>query len=138
MARIGFLTTKSLVVYTLLRADRLGSMSIDEFDLLNFFATPPEQLDPDVPWPHNDSLYEAVDGHVQISFAIAPSVKDVRIILKSDGVTLYELNAMGIEDVNYHHDKGRESLEIILSERNSVWLRIKPQISITQTVDRVA
>lgn len=45
-------------------------MFIEEFDLLNFFATTPEQLDPNVPWTYNDSVYEAVDGHVQISFAI--------------------------------------------------------------------
>lgn len=108
-------------------------MSVDEFDLLNFFATLPEQLDPDVPWTYNDSVYEVADGHVQISFGIAPSVKDVRVILKSNGVLLYELNAVGIEDVKYHDDKGRESLEIIVSSRDSVWLRIKPQISIAHS-----
>ena len=43
---------------------------------------------------YNDSVYEVVDGHVQISFANAPSVKDVRMILKLDGVLLYELNAV--------------------------------------------
>jgi hypothetical protein len=107
-------------------------MSIDEFDLLNFFAKFPQQLDPDVPWRYNDSVYEVVDGHVQISFAIAPSVNDVRIILKSNGAQLYELNAVGIEDLKFHNDKGRESLEIILSARDSVWLRVKPQISISQ------
>jgi len=47
-------------------------------------------------------------------------VKDVRIILKSDGVPLYELNAMGIEDVKHHNDKGRESLEVILSSLDTV------------------
>lgn len=109
-------------------------MSIDELDLLNFFAIPPEQRDPDVPWPYNDSAYEVGDGHIRISFAIAPSVKDVRIIVKSSGVPVYELNATGIEDVKYHNEKGRELLEIVLSVQDSNWLRIKPRISITQTV----
>lgn len=109
-------------------------MSVDELDLLNFFSTAPEQLDPDVPWTYNDSVYAIVDGHVQISFAIAPFVKDVRIILTSDGVPLYELNAVGIEDVKYHNDKGRESLEIMLTARDSVWLRVKPHISIAHSL----
>jgi hypothetical protein len=56
--------------------------------------------------------------------------------LKSDGVLLYELNATAVEDVKYHNDKGQESLEIILAGRNSLWLRIKPQVSITHTFDR--
>ena len=101
---------------------------------LTFFATSPAQLDPDVPWTYNDSVYEVADGRVQISFAIAPSVKDVRVVLKSDGVLLYELNAVGIEDVKYHDDKGRESLEIMVFARESVWLRIKPQISIAHNL----
>ncbi len=71
---------------------------------------------------------------MQISFAFAPSVKDVRIILKSDGVPIYELNAVGIDDMKYHNDKGRESLEIILSARDSVWLRVKPHISIAHSL----
>ena len=45
---------------------------------------------------------------------------------------VYELNAVGVEDVRYHNDKGRESVEIVISIRDSMWLRIKPNISITQ------
>lgn len=107
-------------------------LSVNEYDLLNFFETNPTQLDADVPWIYNDSTYEASDGHVQISFAIAPSVNDVRVLLRSDGVPLYELKAIGVEDVRLHNDKGIESLEIIVPARDSIWIKIKPTISINQ------
>lgn len=113
------------------RADVYGGpVSADEFDLLNFFAASPSLLDPDVAWAYNDTAYEVAVGSIHLSFAIAPSVKDVRVVLKSGGKLLYELNAVGVEDIKYHNDKGRESLEIKVSSRDSVWLRIKPEISI--------
>lgn len=58
------------------------------------------------------------------------------MILKSNGILLYELNAFGVEDVKYHNDNNGESLEIIVSSRDSVWLRIKPRISIAHNTTR--
>src|SRR5436190_9967813 len=108
------------------------SLSIDEVDLLNFFAVEPTPLEPGIPWAYNDSVYETSDGRRHISFAVAPSVKDVRILLKLEDTLAYELNAVGVEDIRYHNDKGRESVEIIVSAVDSIWLRIRPNISITQ------
>jgi len=108
------------------------SLSIDEVDLLNFFEVEPTPLDPELPWVYNDTVYETSDGRLHISFAVAPSVKDVRIILKLDGTLAYELNAVAVDDVRYHNDKGRESVEIIVSAVDRICLRIKPNISITQ------
>jgi hypothetical protein len=106
-------------------------LSIDEYDLVSFFEMEPTPLDPDIPWVYNDSAYEAGDARCHVSFAIAPFVKDVRVVMKLDSVPVYELNAMGVEDVRCHNDKGRESLEIIISSRDSIWLRVKPTISIS-------
>jgi hypothetical protein len=41
---------------------------------------------------------------------------------------------MGVEDVKLHNDKGRESLEVILSERQSIWLRTSPAVSINESI----
>ena len=108
------------------------TLSVNEYDLVSFFGILPIQLDPDVPWVYNDSLYEAADGDLHLSFAITPSVRNVRVVLKSREATVYELNAMGILDVRHHNDKGRESLELLISSQHSVWLRLKPGISINQ------
>ncbi len=101
-------------------------LSVGEYDLLNFFEMIPSHLDPGVAWTYNDSVYEAADAHVHLSFAIAPVVRDVRVVLKVGDAPVYEVDAMGIKDVKYHNDKGRESLDVILSDRDSIWLRIKP------------
>ena len=45
-------------------------------------------------------------------------VKEIRLVLRaSDDAILYELNAMGVDDVRYDNDKGREALEVIVSPR---------------------
>lgn len=105
-------------------------LSIDEFDLLSFFEAEPALLESDIPWAYNDSVYEVGDARCTVSFGITPSAKDVTVLLKLDGALVYELHAVGVEDVRCHNDKGRESLEIVISARSSIWLRVKPTISI--------
>ena len=109
-------------------------LSVDEYALLSFFSAAPTSLDPDdVPWAYNDSVYKAADEIAEVSLAIAPAVKDVRILLTIGGANVFEFSAMGVEDVRCHYDKRRESLEVIISPRNSIWLSIKPRISIHQS-----
>ena len=60
-------------------------LSIDEYDLVQFFSALPRQLDKGVPWTYNDSVYEDSDSQLHRSFAIAPSVKDVRILVTAGG-----------------------------------------------------
>jgi hypothetical protein len=100
--------------------------------LLNFFGTEPTPLEHNIAWAYNDSVYEAADARCHVSFAITPVSKDVRIVLTLDGVTVYELNAVGISDVRCLNEKGRESLEITISAKESIRLRLKPLISISQ------
>ena len=107
-------------------------LQIDELHLLNFFSAIPVQLDPNLPWIYNDSSYEAVEGQTRISFAIAPASRDVRIRLTEGDALRYEFNAMGIEDVRVHNDKGCESLEMTLAGTSSLWILLKPSISIRQ------
>jgi hypothetical protein len=114
----------------------MQNLSIDEYDLLHFFSAAPTQLDKDVPWQYNDSAYEASDSHVRVSFAIAPAAKDVRILLTIVGACVYEFHALGVEDVRYHQEKARESLEVVVAQWHSVWLSLKPQISIRQSVSK--
>ena len=59
----------------------------------------------------------------------------MRLILKQNENILYELNAMGVNDVKVHEDKGHEVLEIVVHERESIFLKIKPSISLNQKID---
>lgn len=110
----------------------MSYITAEKLELLTFFAVEPKRLDPETTWPYNDFVYEVARGEMSLSFAIHPAYKDVRIILKHLGVSLYELNAVGVEDLKYHNDSGRESLEVIISVNDTLWLRIDPSICIGQ------
>jgi len=110
-------------------------LSVDEFALLNFFGVTPAQRDDDVPWIYNDSAYEVTTGQSQVIFGVAPAAHYTSILLRASGILLYELSANGIEDVRLHNDKGREWLEVVISNRQSIRLRIAPEISISEKID---
>src|SRR5262245_46669203 len=110
-------------------------ISAEELELLSFFEVEPKRQDEDGEWPHNDFLYEVVQGDLHLSCAIAPAYRDARIILKRAGTPIYELNAMDLEDVRYFNEKGRETLAFILNDREILWLQIKPSISINHKVE---
>jgi hypothetical protein len=116
------------------RSQNMSVIRAEEIELLSFFEVEPRRLDKDVPWPYNDFLYEVQRGDLSLSFSVAPAYKDVRIILKKDETQLYELNAVGVEDVIYHNDKGREAVEIVINETDRLWLRVKPEIKLTHEI----
>lgn len=105
-------------------------ISAEELELLSFFEVEPDRLDADVPWPYNDFAYQVSRGEYSLSFAVQPAYRDVRIILKRGDTVLYELNAVGIDDLKYHNDKNHEVLEIVLNERDRLWLVLQPDITI--------
>jgi hypothetical protein len=109
-------------------------ITAEEVDLLTFFEVEPTLLDPDNPWPYNDFVYRVTRPGFEVSFAVAPAYRDVRLILTRDGVVLYELNAMGVDDVRYLKDANGETLEIVLTSRDSLYLRLAPELSIVQRV----
>ena len=109
-------------------------ISAKEVELLSFFEVEPKKTDADIPWPYNHFLYEVTRGDLCMSCAIEPASKDVRITLKRSGETLYELRATNVEDVRYHNDNSREALEIALTDREKLWVTVKPKITIAQEV----
>ena len=105
-------------------------ISAEEHEVLSFFEIEPIPTDKDVPWPYNDYLYEVERDGLSMSCAIAPAYKDVRIILKCNGSKIYEFNSVGVRDVRYNNKGGKETLEIILSDNESISLRVKSKIEI--------
>jgi hypothetical protein len=56
------------------------TISVTELDLLAFFETEPQLLDPEDPWAYNDAAYHVQQGDLSLSFSIAPAYFDVRIL----------------------------------------------------------
>ena len=114
--------------------NRMKIISAQAWELLSFFEVEPEFQDPNEPWPYTDACYHVQQGRISLSVAIAPAYRDVRIILSIDGERVYEFTSMGVEDVRYVKEQGIEMLQIIIDERDSMTLRIKPLITIEQKV----
>lgn len=108
----------------------MTSVTVEEVELLSFFGVVPKLRDPGEPWIYNDALYEASVEGSSVSFALAPSYKDVRLIVTSNDTAIYEFNGVGVHDVRYHSDGGRETLEVQINERDRLWLKIRPSIRV--------
>lgn len=108
----------------------MTSVTVEELELLSFFEVAPKLRDQGEPWIYHDALYEASVEGVSVSFALAPSYKDVRLTVGKNGRVIYEFNGTGVHDVRYHNDSGRETLEVQISEHDRLWLKIKPSIHI--------
>jgi hypothetical protein len=117
----------------------MADIHVEEWQLLSFFEASPDLRDADVPWCYNDALYCVKQGDVELSFAIDPAYRDVRIALSHRGETLYELNAMRVDDVRYRNENQVETLEVVLNDRASLVLRVRPRIELVQRLmDREA
>ena len=108
--------------------------SAEELDFLTFFEVEPHRLDPSGPWPYDDSAYQVMRGDMELSFAVMPAHRDVRIVLKRASTIVYELNALSVEDVRYVNELGRERLEVQLGPRELLTIRVKPTIHIDHRV----
>ena len=112
----------------------MSYISAEELELLGFFEVEPTREDPEALWPYNDFSYRVNLDAYLIEFGIRPAYKDLSLSISHDGVGLYNLVALSVEDVRYHQDADAEVLEIVVSDRESIWLRLRPSLSVTQNV----
>ena len=107
-------------------------VSVEELELLSFFEVEPTRADRDVPWPYNDFTYQMAVGEYTVSFSIAPAYKELSLSVAHKGAALYVFKGLSVQDVRYHKDADIETLEIVVSDRDTVWFRLRPSLLITQ------
>jgi hypothetical protein len=112
------------------------TVTAEEAEVISFFEVVPSQEDPEIPWPYNTFEFRTVRNGIDLFFSIAPSYHDITLRLKRGENTIYEVSAIDIDDVRYFNDNGNESLELKLSKTDSLWLKLKPEISIFHAVGR--
>ena len=100
----------------------MHSISAREIDLLCFFETEPQMLEPNIPWPYNESFYELARGNLTLSFSVAPAYRDVKLTLRIERQVIYELHAAQVDDVRCFRERGKEMLLIVLSSTDSLEL----------------
>ncbi|WP_155397290.1 hypothetical protein [Stutzerimonas stutzeri] len=109
----------------------MNYISAEEYELLSFFEVEPERSSPDTPWPYNDFSYKVSLGAYDVTFGIYPAYKDLSLTIRHDGAELYSFVALSVKDVRYHQDPRIETLEIVVSDRESIWLRLRPTVLVT-------
>jgi hypothetical protein len=112
-------------------------ITAEEWELLSFFEVEPVLREPEEAWCYNDAVYVIQRGEQQLSVAIAPFQRDVRIVLQYNNRRVYEFNAMAVDDVLYRTDAGFETLQIVIGPRERITIRIKPDIEVLHQLDDV-
>lgn len=110
----------------------MSYVSVEELELLSFFEVEPLRADRDIPWPYNDFSYQLDVGQYTVSFSIAPAYKDLSLSVSHNGAAIYAFKALSVKDVRYHKDADLETLEIVVSDRDTIWFRLRPNLLITQ------
>lgn len=111
-------------------------ITAEEWELLNFFEVEPELRDPDVVWMFNDAAYSLHQDGIDLSVAIAPSYRDLRIILRCGQRVLFELNAMSVGDVRVRTEKRQSFLEVVVDDDTSVRVEVRPSLKVTVSSHR--
>lgn len=104
----------------------MNEISAKDWELLGLFEREPDRQGLDPVWLFDDSLYRAGDGCVELTCAIHPYHKDVRIILWESGAEIYEYSAMGVDDIAV----SANVLNIYVSETDAISITIRPKIRI--------
>ncbi len=110
------------------------SVTVTESELLSFFEVEPRLTDPGEPWPYNSAAYATKVDRFEVLFSIAPAYPDFTLEVRDDGVIVFALTALGIQDVRYQKQAETESLEIVISDKHRVLLRLQPTLFIDQKV----
>lgn len=110
----------------------MSCVSVEELELLSFFEVEPSLADPDAPWPYNDFTYLLTPGRYVVCFRIAPAYGDLSLSVAHGGIDIYHFVGMSVKDVRYHQDADGDALQIIVSDHDRIWLRLRPNVLIVQ------
>lgn len=110
-------------------------VSATEIELLSFFGCEPIGRDEGEVWLYNDNLYQTAREGVDLSFALAPACRDVRLRLEVGGHLVYEMNACAVDDVTCLQKDGIETLVIDTAPRARLLVTIDPAITLHEEID---
>jgi hypothetical protein len=108
----------------------MKTIAATELELLSFFEVTPTATDADVVWFYNSLLYEVRLGGAEVSFRLDPSYRDIQLTVTFGNAVAYELKATQVADLIVHSTDQREALEIRFTGESSLWLVLRPTVSL--------
>jgi len=109
-------------------------LSLTEADLERFFGVEASRKDRDIPWPYNGLSFAASRADSQVDLYFMPSYRHVELSIRVSGVLIYQLVATGVADLRVHTDPGHDTLEIVVSGEDRVFVRLSPSVLVTQQI----
>lgn len=107
-------------------------LSVTEAELERFFGGEATRSDTDIPWPYNGLLFTATRHEFRLVLDLKPSYKHVELTVHAGGQLLYQLSSPALEDIRIHPDPTHDTLELVVSQRDSIFVRLSPSVLITQ------
>ena len=104
----------------------MNEISAKDWELLGLFEQEPERQGLDPVWLFDDSAYKVKEGDLELTCAIHPYHRDVRLMLWARGNNVYEYSAMGVKDILVSGD----CLHIKVSEDEQIIITVKPSLTI--------
>jgi hypothetical protein len=98
--------------------------SITDSELLGFFEREPDADD------YGGMAFNVTRGPYDVAFGIDPVRRDVSIAIVRDGAKVFEFVALGVPDVRWRGEGQRERLEVVLGDKHSVFLELRPTVSV--------
>ena len=99
-------------------------VSVTEAELWGFFEKGPTRDE------IGGVSYIVVRPPYAVAFGLNAEHHDVSIAVSLDGFNVFELVALSVRDVRWRGDGQRERLQIVLGERHSVFLELRPAVSV--------
>ena len=108
------------------------ALAVTESDLQRFFGVVPGKMDAGVPWPYGGLTFNFAEANSHGSFFLMPSYKHVELSIHSSGNLIYQLVAPQIYDLKVLAGPAHDVLEISITAKDRVFIRLSPSVLITQ------
>lgn len=109
-------------------------LSLTQKDLERFFGAAPSKSDADVPWPYNGLTFSFSDNLHHVVFYVMPSYKHVEMSIHCGKELTYQLTAPAVGDLRVLGGPTHDTLEMVISSKGSIFIRVLPSVLITQQV----
>lgn len=110
----------------------LTQLSTTEEELERFFGMPPAKSDPEIPWPYSGLLFTVTVGRYRVICDMTPSCKQVELTIQADGELFYQLSSPMLDDIRVHANPTHDTMELVVSPKDSIFLRLSPSVLVTQ------
>jgi hypothetical protein len=106
------------------------AITATELELLACFAVEPTLSEPDKPWWYVDATYRVELEELLVTFKVHPSYKDVELLVVRNDRPVYDLTAIGVEDVRVSNIPGCDTFEIWITTKQLLRIQLRPRLGI--------